>query len=482
MRQSTWIIALAVCFAASAAWACDAQADDSFQSVVREEVKSYLSAQQSDDSGDNTFKVYWKDGLRLDTRDGKVKLGLGGTVMFDATFFSASDYQTAVGGTGFGSEGEKILSGVEIRRLALRNKGQIGKHIRFAAEIDFGWGDKNDVDFAILDAYVDLVNLRDCFFCGAPNLRAGHFFAPFGLEATTRLEYLQFMERSMVSQALAPDRLSGFMLHDQYLGEQLCFRVGWFANETNLGQDGAFENPHLADGPRTVFGGPTAPQIGDNMEEGWGIAARVAWTPWYDCDCKCNRWEIGGSVWYQQDLDFVRYQAKPSNLMGHYPVDTGAIATKGALTWGVETAVNWGPWGLQGEYMSAAPDDIAGDPTINGWYAQLSYWLTGECNNWTNCGWGRVRPCCDFLENDCCCWGGWQLAFRAGSLDADDGAIQGGKVSEYALGINWHLNPNARIMLNGIFADVESVGFGNNEAARIDESFFAFAVRFQVDW
>ena len=479
MRKRAWaVIALAAFVAGSLGWASDAQADD-FRSVVREEVQAYLSAQQSDDGGDNTFRVYWKDGLRMETQDGKVKLGLGGTVMFDTTLFSANDYQNALGGTGFGSEGEKILSGFELRRVALRNMGQIGKHVRFALEVDFGAGGKNDVDFRILDAYVDIVNLRDCFFCGAPNLRGGHFWAPFGLEAQTRLEFLTFMERSLATQVFAPGRLLGVMLHDKWIGEQLCFSAGFFADDTRDGQDGVWENPHLADGNN--FPPPGATFQGDTMSEGWGIAARIAWTPWYDCDCRCNRWDIGASVWHRSDLDAVNYRGKPNNLMQHYPVNTGNLAVRESTHVGFETAVSWGPWSLQGEYMFAMPD-LPGDPNLFGWYAQLSYWLTGECRNWTPCSWGRVRPCCDFLENDCCCWGGWEIAFRASQVDLNDASVNGGEAIDFVLGINWHLNPNARIMLNAGITDVDSVGLGNNEARVIDESFFYFGIRMQVDW
>ncbi|NIM98410.1 MAG: porin, partial [candidate division Zixibacteria bacterium] len=55
--------------------------------------------------------------------------------------------------------------------------------------------------------------------------------------------------------------------------------------------------------------------------------------------------------------------------------------------------------------------------------------------------------------------------------DLTDGSISGGELDDFTLGVNWYLYPNARIMGNYIFADLDDVGETN-----------IFQVRFQVDW
>ena len=458
-------LALAVC--ALVGWAPTAHADDDFRAIVREEIKAYMDAQRAKDAekkaekkdekkDDSTFKVYWKNGLRLDTKDKSVKLKIGGRIMFDGWAYSDNDYEDVTG--------VELLDGVEFRRLRLYNAGQIGKHVKFKAQIDFAsagsTGDSNEI--SIKDAYIDLVNLKDCFGCGFPNIRFGHFKAPFSLEELTSSKYITFMERALPN-AFAPGRLSGVMLHESWLGDQLNVGIGAFVEDTGDGEDGRWE------------------------QDGWGLAARVAWTPWYDCDCKCNRWQIGASAWSRHDLedDELRYRARPeSHVTGYRPADTRTITgVDSALHWGVETVFTYGPWSIQAEYIVANLDaPTQNDPSFSGWYAYVSYWLTGECRPLKKSTLGRVSPCCDWLDEECCCKGGWEIAARVSTIDLTDANVDGGEFMDYTLGINWHLNPNARVMWNVVFTDVDRGREANGRAIAIGESFLAFGMRVQVDW
>ncbi|WP_203415593.1 porin [Candidatus Scalindua japonica] len=61
-------------------------------------------------------------------------------------------------------------------------------------------------------------------------------------------------------------------------------------------------------------------------------------------------------------------------------------------------------------------------------------------------------------------------------LDLSDKDIEGGRLNDVTLGLNWHLNPNTRVMLNYVHAGVDlsdiNVKDGNADI---------FAMRFQVD-
>ncbi|MCB9828851.1 MAG: hypothetical protein H6806_03665 [Planctomycetes bacterium] len=439
----------AAALAAAIAWAAPARADDDLRSMIRAEIAAALAEQKpaekkDDKKDDSTFKVYWKNGLRLDTKDKSVQLKIGGRIMFDAAFYSDDDYTAATG--------VDLEDGVEFRRLRLYNSGKIGKHVAFKLQID--WSTAPD-EFTLKDCYIDLAKLKDCFGCGFPDLRFGHFKVPFSLEEQTSSKYITFMERSLAN-TFSPGRQNGMMAYDSLLGGRLNYGVGVFANDTDDGEDGNFE------------------------QNGYSYAARVTWTPWWDCECKCKRWHIGASIWQREDIDQVRYRSRPeSHVTSHRPVDTGTFDAEGTTHIGFETGLIYGPWTVSGEYIIAQVDSVAaGDPEFSAWYGQVSYWITGECTTYKHGYFDRVEPCCDWLDEDCCCKGGWQIAARVSNIDLNDGNFQGGEMMTYTLGLNWHLNPNARIMFNAVYADVDST----RGAQPVDETFLAFQMRFQVDW
>lgn len=459
--------ACAAVIAACVSWASPAHADDDFRAIIREEIAAYMAGEKAAKQAEkpakeekkaddgNVFKVYWKNGLRLDTKDKNVKLKIGGRIFFDGWVFSDDDYQAVTG--------QELSDGVEFRALRIYNSGQIGKHVKFKAQFDFAPVDS----FTLKDVYIELTNLADCIGCGAPDIRFGHFFAPYSLEAQTSSKYITFMERSAATSVFAPSRLSGVALSQSWLGDQLQVSAGAFAEGTGSGGGGLFE------------------------EDGWSAAARVAWTPWWDCDCKCNRLQIGASVWSRHDMDTWRYRARPNvHVTGYRVVDSrvgtasaGDFAADSALHWGLETLFTYGPWSIQAEYFAADVDSpMNDDPMFTGWYAYVSYWLTGECRPLKHGKPGRVSPCCNFLDEDCCCKGGWEIAARVDSVDLTDGAIDGGEAMSYTLGVNWHLNPNMRIMWNLLVADVDRGKNSGNVTIPINESFIAFGMRVQVDW
>ena len=470
MHATTRIAVIVILGIAGGMWATSAHADDDFRAIIREEIAAYMNAEKqkkaaaeavkaaekpakSDDG--NVFKVYWKNGLRMDTKDKSVKLKIGGRIHFDAWVYSDNTYEDATG--------VELNDGVEFRRLRLYNAGQIGKHVKYKAQIDFGANPGSD--FSLKDVYVDLVNLKDCFGCGVPDVKIGHFLAPYSLEATTSSKYITFIERAAPTNAFSPSRLTGLMLHESWLGDQLNWGAGAFVEGTGDGEDGSWET------------------------DGWSIAARLAWTPWWDCDCKCNRWQIGASVWSRQDLNTIRYRARPNSHVTNYrPVDTRTvagddIAANSALHFGVDTYFTYGPWSIQAEYFAANVDaPAAGDPTFSGWYAYVTYWLTGECRSLKHGHPGRISPCCDFLDEDCCCKGGWELAARADAIDLTDGNIDGGEMMNFTFGVNWHLNPNTRIMWNAVLTDVDRGKNAAGQTILVNETFLAFGMRVAIDW
>ncbi len=51
--------------------------------------------------------------------------------------------------------------------------------------------------------------------------------------------------------------------------------------------------------------------------------------------------------------------------------------------------------------------------------------------------------------------GAWEVAARISSLDLDDDGTDGGELDDLTFGVNWYLNPNTRLMLDYILADLD---------------------------
>jgi phosphate-selective porin OprO/OprP len=152
-------------------------------------------------------------------------------------------------------------------------------------------------------------------------------------------------------------------------------------------------------------------------------------------------------------------------------VDTGNFISDDVDLVGLEAALVSGPLSFQGEYMFANVD-IASSADFHSYYAQLSYFLTGEHRRYkTSSGtFSRIKP----KENYSYKGGGrgaWELAFRYSGLDINDSGILGGHLHDITAALNWYLNPNTRVMWNYINSKTEGIGIAH-----------IFLTRLQVDF
>jgi phosphate-selective porin OprO/OprP len=454
--QKQLITILAVAFALVASTG-RAVADDDLRATVRDEIARQKEEKKGKDDG--TLKVKWKDGIRLEGKDAKLKMG--GRIMLDFWATDDDDFEAA-------PFGESIVPGTfaDARRVRIYFSGDIYKHLEFKLQLDFE--EPEEPEFK--DIYIGIKKLRDCFGCGAPNIRLGHFKVPFSLDELTSSKYITFMERAAPSNAFAPGRRWGVMLHDRFRGDQMGYQLGGFMAGNGEGDD----EPFGEDGDTS-------------LADGWAVAGRLTYAPWWDCGCDCKRLHLGVSAMYLDDLDnnvdrAHRYRTRGGIGFGDRLVQTARIQNDSIFQVGAEVAFVYGPWSVQGEYYIASVNRLAGtDPTFSGWYAQASYWLTGECRHYKGGVFSRVKPCCNFLAKDCCCWGGWEVAARYSFTDLEDSGVTGGEMSVLTLGVNWHLNPNARIMLNYIMADVDGGPLLNNNIAN-NATLSGFGMRWQVDF
>lgn len=384
------------------------------------------------------FRVYWKSGLNMKSNDGKHKLKIGGRIHNDwAWFDESSDLRRD-----FGHQED----GTEIRRARLYMSGTLYGNVNFKVDYDFAGGDSD-----LKDVFIELAKIP-----AVGKLRLGHFKEPFGLEQLTSGNYITFIERSL-PDAFVPGRNTGVMLHNAAFDDRLFWAVGAYHN---------------------------ADDFGNGQEDGaYSVTGRVAGTPWI-ADEGRNLVHLGLALSKRDPAgDSSRFRARPEAHLSRFRyVDTGVFDVDEDFRWGLEAALVYGPFSVQGEYITASLDTPSGtgvrDPDFNGWYAMASWFATGERRPYKGGTFARVKPKNNFNPWADGGWGAVELALRYSSLDLDDGGILGGDEDNFTAAVNWYLNPNTRMMLNYVHADVDYTNGGESSNGDLD----ILQARFQIDF
>lgn len=376
----------------------------------------------------------WSHGIRLEAPDGSVKLRLGGRIMSDWVWMNESPSLRAA----FGTQPD----GHEFRRARLYVSGEMDARVIFKAQYDFAG---QDVDFK--DVYVGIKHLPY-----AGTLKVGHFKEPFSLEELTSSRFLTFLERSLPN-AFVPGRNSGAGLANGLLGNRLTWALGAFRD---VGDGGS----------GTGSGGAGA------------VSARITGLPWFGEE-GARLVHLGASYTRRSPPGHsLRFRQRPEvHTAGRY-ADTGPLTRAGSVDIvGGEAALVRGPFSIQGEAMAAyAVLGGASDPVFTGAYAQASAFLTGEHRAFSpgKAAFGRVKPARSFSGPERGP-GAWELAVRFSRLDLEDAGVRGRVMTDLTVGVNWHLNANARVMTNFVHAIAEEAGRGSATAN-------AFLARAQVDF
>ena len=373
------------------------------------------------------LKVYWKEGLRLDSADKSQRLRIGGRIMNDWGFFSTGDeLNEAVG---------PVVNGTEFRRARLYLSGHMYDRVNFKAQYDFAGGSAG-----FKDVYMGIDKLP-----GAGKLQVGHFKEPFSLEMQTSSKYITFMERSLAN-VFAPERNSGMMIANTGMDKRLTWALGAFRDSDGFGEAGGPGN--------------------------YAVTGRVTTSPWY-ADGGSKLLHLGLAYSHRNPTgDTVRIRQRPEAHLTNRFVDTGRFPAESLDLVGVEAAVVVGPASFQSEYIyNSVHQPNGGDASFGSFYLQGSYFLTGERRPYRASGghFNRVKPLHNLGDQNG--WGAWEIALRYSQLDLNDQLINGGELRDVTLGLNWYLNPTTRLMWNYVFADRVELGEAH-----------LFQTRFQVDF
>jgi phosphate-selective porin OprO/OprP len=402
--------------------AAQAQDLESRVKTLEAQLKSLKATGPRSEVGPTDFRAYWKEGLRLDSGDGNFKMKIGGRIMFDSTWVSEeTDIKNDLVPTGGSALGDQE-DGVEFRRVRLYTSGLVYGNVEFKLQFDFAGSDAD-----LKDAYLGLTD----FPLGG--LRAGHFKEPFGLEELTSSKYITFMERALPIEAFSPSRNAGVMLFDTAYDERMTWAAGIFRETDDFGEG--------------------------QDDEAYSFTGRITGLPWYDPE-GASLLHIGAAVSSRNaDAETEQYRSRPeAHLLDRF-VDTNSIASDHTDIVGLEAAWVKGSLSIQGEYIFANANQRGSSPDLNydGYYVQGSYFLTGEHRNYKPSAgaFSRVKPNENFGGGGP---GAWEVALRYSQLDLDDGGVDGGELTNITAGLNWHLNPNTRLMWNYIQVDKDSVG------------------------
>ena len=387
----------------------------------------------------NTFRVYWDKGLVFQTADKNFKLKIGGRAQYEHYWADYDDDLEDYLGTG-GSDNYQT----EFRRVRFYMSGDIYGNAFYKVQLDFAGS-----DYSFKDVYLGIKGLPVI-----GRIQLGNFKEPFSLEELTSSKYITFMERGLPN-IFVPGRNAGIALSNSVLDNRLFWAIGAFNN-------GTAQKP---------------------ITQGNAITARVAGLPYYE-----NKGEqlihlgLAYSYRHRAATRTGEFAQRPEAHLGKKLLKLSPSVSSSNVEsqnlYGFEVAAVFGPLSFQAEYiMQSLESDSLDDPTQSGFYVFVSYFVTGERRPYKGGKFDRVKPLANFDGEGGT--GAIELVVRYSMLDYEDGVyydsvskgMPDGQLSDLTFGVNWYLNPNMRIMVNYVMADLEGVDGVN-----------IFQIRWQIDF
>ncbi|MCI0598190.1 MAG: OprO/OprP family phosphate-selective porin, partial [Beijerinckiaceae bacterium] len=460
--------------------------------------------------------VSFKNGLKVESFEKDFSFHIGGRIFVDG---GASTGPFPPGG----QEGN-----VGIRRARLEVDGKAFKYWLYKMQYDFaGSTSTGTVQGGIRDAYLALRHPALAFLPFTPEpviLQVGNFHEPSSLEQTTSSKYTDFIERSMVADALAGNRHIGFAA--QAIGKDWSAKTGIFSTSPEdtllVPAPGIppFPFPPPAGIPPFFF--PGAATGGGQY---FDVAGRFTYAPILEKDALLH---FGASARYRRPNDSTglsdgrtmflgsniraeanilneRFLGTPDLSCGTIIVNAQAVAGKcvsDIVYYGAEFVASYGPFSLQGEYMGAdynrnasalafanfngAGFNALGGSSLHfsGYYVYGTWYLTGESraeaykvDSLNPATFGQIKILDPLSKGGI---GAWELAARFSELNLNSGGILGGREQNVTVGLNWYPDRGIRFMLNYINVVGLSAPFNRPYLNGANPSIFL--MRAQVDW
>jgi phosphate-selective porin OprO/OprP len=402
-------------------------------SAALADLKRSTSAQYADVSGrlEALPKTSLSNGrLSFATADGAFTLSLRALVQFDVGYFAQGRNPANV----------DLNSGTNFRRAQLGFQGTVYNDWAYNFIYDFGGYGVENRGY-IYNAYIEYDGLKPFFF------RAGAYTPFEGQEDQTSSGELFFPERAAAvdiarNLAGAPSReaVSIWAQGDTY-----------FAGVSYTGK-------------KSGDGTTTGAAVG-TFDAQEAVIGRAAWLPVSEPDAK---WLLEGHISEVLKLadaapspttNTIRFSNGPEVAVdASKTVDTGNIDAHHVREFGFETAGTYDRFYGQGGWFRYEIERRIAVPNPNfaGWYAFLTYSLTGEQHPYdpATASFRNIRPAKPLGTPGG--WGAWEVAARYSRLDLDflpfniaaTGGIAGGKQDVWTLGLNWYPNNAIKFQLN----------------------------------
>jgi phosphate-selective porin OprO/OprP len=434
---------------------------------------------------DTAFKSKWSNAFDAESANKDFRVKIGGRTQVDASAFSA--------GPGPGNQPPNeggldpgLADTVNFRRGRFRIEGRMYEMYDWACEYDFvnQINVNNEVypterDAGPLTAVTDLwMQVREIPILGT--IRIGNQKDPYGYEHLTSSRWLNFMERSFAQDAFEGPFNNGFLPGIQVLNSNeegdIGWQVGQFKNTAN-----PFGFSNSSGGSETVGRLVYLPVFEDEGRKliHLGISGRTL-----EPRRQYTSFDSNTGLPIGDPITAVRFRSRGSIRNGPPGPLNSIYADSGLLTgnWqnmiGLELVANNGPWSFQSEYFGSwlynTRTTSAGPLVTNGFqpkpgtnvgtvyyqsgYAEVLYFLTGESRTYSKIEYRFDRP---IPHNNfyairgggsgrrlSLSEGAWQVGLRYNYLCLNDSGVNGGILNGMTLGLNWMLNPNARVYFN----------------------------------
>ena len=433
---------------------------------------------------DKKTTTSWTDGLQAQSANKDFRVKVGGRTQVDAVAFSAGPNPNQPPNQG--GLDPRLSDTVDFRRARFRVEGRMYEFYDWACEYDFvnQINVNNEVypterDSGPLTAVTDLwLQIREIPILGT--VRVGNQKDPYGYEHLTSSRWLNFMERSFSQDAFEGPFNNGFLPGIQIMNSNeegnVAWQVGQFKNTSN-----PFGFSNSSGGSMTVGRLVYLPVFEDEGRKliHLGISGRTM-----EPRRQYTSFDPLTGLPIGDPINAVRFRSRGSIRNGPPGPLNSIYADSGLLqgTWqnmiGLEFVGNNGPWSFQSEYFGSwlynGRTTSAGPLVTNGYqpkpstnvgtvyyqsgYAEVLYFLTGESRTYSKMEYRFDRPVPH--NNFYAVRGGgsgrrlslsegaWQVGVRYNYLCLSDGEVNGGVLNGCTLGLNWLLNPNARVYFN----------------------------------
>ena len=376
-----------------------------------------------------------------------------GRVFWDTATFSQNPASITQAGDAY--------NGTEFRNARIGLQGDAFDVVDYKIEMDFA------AQTSFKDVYLQVKELPLI-----QNIRAGHYYEPFGLEAQTGTNLTTFMEKSLIDQL---GGVGGYKPGAMVFGSSEDKRVFW---ELGVNSAVTTDKPPITPfdsltGNKDDFNGGNGLYGLYDDNGGYAGSMRIAGLLWYD-EASQGRGllQTGLSYSYRDipglvpgQLRGYRLRAKPEANLAPCVVNTGWLDdTDHVNALGPELLFVYGPFSVQSEYLWLWLDRTAhAGAAFDGGYIFVSYFLTGENRVVGRDGilrpsrgkpyenFFRVRTEDGTIETG---RGAWELAYRASYVNLTDAGIAGGRVVDHTFGVNWYLNAYTRLMFNYVHSEV----------------------------